>query len=292
MKECVIKKVKIPNGETIAYREAGKGTQTIILIHGNMSSSVFFDNLIDELYDNYKIYAPDLRGMGDSSYEKPFDSLYELSEDIKMWIDELGLDQMYVLGWSTGGGVAMELAASYPNMIKGLICLDSVGTMGYPILKKDSLVPVLLSTREEIAEDPIQVAPVARAYATGDRMFMRNLYDTTVFLYKKPTEEQWERYLDAMFKQRNLIDIDYSLANFNISGKSNGLSKGNNRAANIKCPTLVLNGREDIISPIGMAQTIVDSIPQAEFVIVDKCGHSMVTDNLPELVRQINKFCS
>lgn len=292
---CVLKTVKIPNGETVGYREAGKGDKTLVLVHGNMSSSKHFDVLIDALCGDYKVYAIDLRGCGASSYNERFDSLHELSKDIKMWADEIGVKDFYMLGWSTGGGVAMEFAASYPDMLDGLICLDSVGTMGYPIFKKgpnfQPILTELLKTKEEIAADPIQVAPILNAYATNNRAYMKQVWCLTIYNHNKPSDEKFEEYIDDMFTQRNLVDIDYSLANFNISNRFNGVNQGSGRAANITCPTLVLQGEIDLVVPRQMAETIPADIKQAELVILKGCGHSALIDNLPELTHQIKNFC-
>jgi dsDNA-specific endonuclease/ATPase MutS2 len=55
MKEIMLKSVKLPSGETIAYREAGKGTQQIILIHGN-GKGILRNELLKLLKKNFSTY--------------------------------------------------------------------------------------------------------------------------------------------------------------------------------------------------------------------------------------------
>ena len=60
------------------------------------------------------------------------------------------------MGWSMGGGVAMQFTANHPNFVEKLILVESVGMKGYPIFKKDTngrpIVSSLVKTKEEIAQ--------------------------------------------------------------------------------------------------------------------------------------------
>ncbi|HHT82322.1 MAG TPA: alpha/beta hydrolase [Acholeplasmataceae bacterium] len=52
--------------------------------------------------------APDFRGFGDSSYNTKITIFIDLVEDIKLFMEAKGVTSAYVIGWSMGGGVAME----------------------------------------------------------------------------------------------------------------------------------------------------------------------------------------
>ena len=59
----------------------------------------------------------------------------------------------------------MQFTANHPNFVK-LILVESVGMKGYPIFKKirmGAIVSSLVKTKEEIAQDPVQIAPVLDA---------------------------------------------------------------------------------------------------------------------------------
>ena len=137
MKQYELKKVTLKNGETLAYRETGAG-ENVLLIHGNMSSSVHWQTAMEQLEGKYHVVAPDMRGFGDSTYHNRFDSLKELAEDIAQFVDAVGLTTFYAVGWSTGGGVVLELAAELPGRVKKAVLLDTVPVTGYPMFKKDA----------------------------------------------------------------------------------------------------------------------------------------------------------
>ncbi|GAA3325912.1 hypothetical protein GCM10020331_059700 [Ectobacillus funiculus] len=74
-----------------------------------MTSSKHWDLLIEELDSKYKLYAVDMRGFGISSYHTPIERIKDFSDDIKLFVDEMGLKKIFgIIGWSTGGAVAME----------------------------------------------------------------------------------------------------------------------------------------------------------------------------------------
>lgn len=290
-----LKFINLPNGEKIAYRERKGKEKVIILVHGNMSSSKHWDLLMENMDANYQIYAIDMRGFGESTYNKPVNSLKDFSNDLKMFVDSLELSKFDLMGWSTGGGVVMQFAADYPEYVDKLILLESVGTKGYPIFKKDeSGKPIpgkLLTTKEEILKDPVQVLPVLQAYKNRDKDTMRMIWDNLIYDNNQPSPERYNKYIEEMFKQRNLVDVDYALVNFNISNEYNGINKGNGSAARIKAPTLILWGKNDKVVPEQMALDIKKDIGKnAELVYLEGCGHSPLTDDLEQLLEVITDF--
>ena len=97
---------------------AGQATDgpAIVLVHGNVSSSLFWQEIMLQLPADLPVYAIDLRGFGDSE-TAPVDAtrgLRDFSDDVAATIDELGLGAVHLVGWSMGGGVAMQYALDHP----------------------------------------------------------------------------------------------------------------------------------------------------------------------------------
>ena len=115
--------------------ECGReGERPLVLIHGNMTSSVHWDVVLERIDGRFRVYAVDLRGFGLSTYRRPVESLRDFAADVKEWIDALGLERYSVMGWSMGGGVAMHLAADRPEQVEKLVLLASVSHPGLPLL--------------------------------------------------------------------------------------------------------------------------------------------------------------
>jgi 2-hydroxy-6-oxonona-2,4-dienedioate hydrolase len=289
----MFKNILLNNGETYAYTVAGQGSQNLLLIHGNMTSSKHWDSVIKKLQNKARIYAVDLRGFGRSSYHQPIHSLQDFSEDLKDFVDQLGLHHFSLIGWSTGGGVAMHLAIDYPEMVEKLILVASVGIKGYWLLRKDETGQPILKdvpqTKAEIAQS-IEVAPIVTALQNRDKEFYRTLWNQGIYTKNKPSPEIYEEYLEDMLRQRNFVDVCYALAHFNISQSFNGVTDGSGKVEQIKAPTLVFQGDRDFVIPQNIGEEIAQNIAGAKLVILEDCGHAPMVDSLEALVDNIAAF--
>ncbi|MGM0446474.1 MAG: alpha/beta fold hydrolase, partial [Bacillota bacterium] len=115
-----LKKVKLTNGETLGYRETLGGKDVLLLLHGNMTSSKHWDVFMENFNENYKLIAPDMRGFGISTYNKKISSIADFVQDLKLFIEKLDLDNFVLMGWSTGGCIAMKYTADNPEKVKKL----------------------------------------------------------------------------------------------------------------------------------------------------------------------------
>lgn len=295
MKNYEVKFVNLPNGEKIAYRESiDRSKPTLLLIHGNMSSSIHFQTLMDKLEDDYHLVTPDLPGFGDSSYLTEHNSLLDFAKDMEGFVSGLSLTDFEVLGWSTGGGIALELAYLLPRKVKKIYLLSSVGVKGYPMFKKDEAFQPILSERlvskEEIAVDPVQVTPVLNFYATKNTEAIRAIWNAAIYINDKPEETEYSVYLKEIIKQVNLVDIDYSLVHFNITKESNGVNDGSGHIDEIYCPIVIIHGAKDRVVPVGEAELSKKAFGnQAKLHILEDAGHAIVTDEMNKLIKIIKE---
>lgn len=290
MKIYATKKIALTNGEVITYRQTADVTKPVLLlIHGNMSSSVHFQTLMSELEDSYYVIAPDLPGFGDSTYYNAHSSLLEFAQDISCFVSGLKLTTFDVLGWSTGGGIVLELAYLLPDQVQKVFLLSSVGLTGYPMFKKDeAFQPILterLTSKAEIAADPVQVLPVLDIYQTKNIEAMRQIWNAAIYVNEKPEIEEYNIYLNEIIKQVNLVDIDYSLVHFNITHQSNGVAEGSGHIDGIHCPIVIIHGEKDLVVPVSEAKEAANIFGnQASMHIMENAGHAIVTDEMEKLI--------
>ena len=117
------KKIKTGRLE-VAYLETGTGETPIVLVHGNTSSSLFFQDFMLALAatNRYTIYAPDMRGFGDTQVLaiNATRGMRDFSDDLSSLAQALGLTAFHLFGWSMGGNVAMQYAIDYPGTFRTL----------------------------------------------------------------------------------------------------------------------------------------------------------------------------
>ena len=292
MKHYPVHTVDLGTNEMVAYRQAGSQGPIVVLVHGNMSSSVHYQVVMEKLENNYQVYALDLVGFGDTTYNRQLQSLHDFSKEVTAFIEKLDLHDVNIVGWSTGGGIVLETAADIPERIAKVFLLDSVGLKGYPMFKKGpDYQPILterIYTRKVIAVDPVQVLPILNAYATNNRDFMKVVWNAAIYNLNQPSAEDYETYLDAIFKQRNLIDVDVALATFNMTNESNGVVDGSNRIELVEAPIVIMHGREDLVVPLSDSIATHELLKeQSELIVFDNVGHSVLTDNLDLFVNKL-----
>lgn len=287
MKIYPVQYEKLHNGLKMAYRQAGDQGPTVLLIHGNQSSSYFFQGVMEEFEDSMKMYAVDVIGMGDSDYRER-NSFRKFAEDVALFAIALNLRDFYVVGWSSGGPIAMELAVMLPERVKKLILTSSVSVKGYAMYGFGGVaLPFMtrrLSTREDIEKEPVSVLPVLKALEEGDRTFMKMTWDTMIFNVKKPEEDLYDALLTEAMKQRNLIDVNTALVTFNMTHQNNGAVDGSGRISKIHSEIAIIHGSNDMVVAYSYARENRQYFKRLnpKFYEVPRCGHAVFIDQPDE----------
>ncbi|QBD80836.1 alpha/beta hydrolase [Ktedonosporobacter rubrisoli] len=107
-----------------AYLRAGQGAMPLVLLHGNTSSSLFYQDFMLALARSglYAIYAPDMRGFGKSE-GRAVDATHgarDFSADLAAFVQALKLPRFHAMGWSLGGNVVIQYALDYPGWLRSL----------------------------------------------------------------------------------------------------------------------------------------------------------------------------
>ena len=109
----------------------------VCFLHGNVSSSRFWDETLAALPSRYRGIAPDLRGFGESE-PLPVDAtrgLRDFADDVASLLDTLGYtggdQKVHLIGWSMGAGVAMRYATDHPERVASLVLISPVSPYGF-----------------------------------------------------------------------------------------------------------------------------------------------------------------
>lgn len=111
----------------------GRTGEPVVLVHGNVSSGVFWHPTMAALPDRYRPLAPDLRGFGRTE-ALPVDAtrgLRDHSEDLLSYLRALGLGPVHLVGWSMGGGVVLQLLRDHPELVRSLTLVNPVSPYGF-----------------------------------------------------------------------------------------------------------------------------------------------------------------
>jgi haloalkane dehalogenase len=116
-------------GSTMSYVEAGERGPTVLLLHGNPTSSFIWRNVIPQIAPSARCVAPDLIGFGRSG--KP-DIGYRFADHVRYvdaFIEALGLKQMYFVVQDWGSALGFHYAARKPDSVRGLAFMEFIRPM-------------------------------------------------------------------------------------------------------------------------------------------------------------------
>lgn len=106
------------------YVTAGAGFP-VVLLHGWPQSWYEWRHILPELATKYRVIAPDLRGLGDSSRPLEGYDKKTIANDIwRLLHDHLGLKEFFLVGHDWGGPTAYALSAAHPEAVRKLAVLD------------------------------------------------------------------------------------------------------------------------------------------------------------------------
>lgn len=110
---------RLVNHKMLYYERCGEG-KPLILLHGNGEDHRIFDAAVPLLSRYFTVYALDSRGHGQSEAVQEY-HYTQMAQDVKDWIEQLGLKTPYLYGFSDGGIIGLLLASQHPKLLSQLI---------------------------------------------------------------------------------------------------------------------------------------------------------------------------
>lgn len=107
------------------YKKIGKGSQTLLLVHGFMSDGTVWDAVASALKDDFQIIIPDLDGYGNSSELQSYITLKELAFEFKNILDSENIEKVTYVGHSMGGYIGLEFLEHFESMLNQFVMLNS-----------------------------------------------------------------------------------------------------------------------------------------------------------------------
>jgi pimeloyl-ACP methyl ester carboxylesterase len=262
----VIGRKLVPDGPTMRERP------TLLLLHGGPG----FDHsglasIFEPLADTAQLVLLDHRGQGRSDDDDPAHwNLDRWVPDLAEFCEALELDHPIILGQSFGGVVALAVAARYPDLPSKLIVSSSLAKF-----RPDRAFPMF----ERLGG--------AEVREVAERHF-RELTDETAEEFVRVALPVYNpKPMDPDVIARTRLKLEVGNHFFRNEGFDVDLFP---ELGNIKCPTLVIGGELDPITPVADSQDIAAAIPQAEVRIFEGAGHGVFRDQPEEAVAVIREF--
>lgn len=253
----------------------------LVLIHGGRDHCRNWDPLAVALQDRYTVYAPDLRGHGDSGWA--LGGMYSLPEfvlDTATLVAALGDNPLTIIGHSLGGAVALQYAGTYPERVLKVVAIEGLGP---PTLEHR---PAHIRMREWIDHMHEMERREPRRYASVEdatrRMIEANPHLTPEmahYLTLHGTRRNDDGTLSWKFDNYVRIRSPYE---FN-------LEDAQDIWARITAPVLLIKGSESW-APDPERSGRAAAIPSYQSVTIDDAGHWVHHDQLDRFLEVVAEF--
>ncbi|MBR8839428.1 MAG: alpha/beta hydrolase [Stigonema ocellatum SAG 48.90 = DSM 106950] len=253
------------NGIDLFYDVQGTG-EPLLLIAGFDCDSSYWSAVMPALINKYQVIRVDNRGVGQSSAPDYPYSIQQMADDAAALLNYLGIT-IHVAGHSMGGQIAQELALAHPEKVKTLTLLSSWGKGN---AKFYSLI-------ELFGDLPKKLDVKFYQKILLPWMFTSEFYSSTGAI------EQIINFIE---------EYPYLPTPHGLYHQSRAILKSDTskNLINICCPTLVVVGKEDILTPVELSQQLAGGIPNAELVILERGGHGFLVESPDAVVEVMLNF--
>jgi 3-oxoadipate enol-lactonase len=234
------------NGIEINYEIEGAGPW-VTLSHSLACNLAMWDDQMAVLTRNYRVLRYDTRGHGQTSAPDGNYTLEELADDAKALLDALGIRRAHWMGLSMGGMIGQTFALKYPGVFQSMVLADTTSRRAPDAAK-------LWGERIKIAREqgmaPLVEPTLARWFTEPYRKSHASAVERIAAGIRATPPAGYAGCCDAISK----IDLT-------------------DRLHEIKCPTLVIVGEQDMGTPPAMARAIAENLPGAELKIIPSAAH-------------------
>lgn len=221
----------------------------LVLSNGIMMSTASWAFQKAALTEHLRVLLYDCRGMWQSDHPDGDYSMEMHAEDLAGLLEALQINSAHVGGISYGAEISMVFALNYPEKTESLIIIDGVSEI-HPLLRAQTY-PWLMAAEQEDPELLLRTSyhmNFAESWIKANQAFIENSID---------------RYAGLDLKA--LVHLMKAFYDLEIT----------DRLSEIKVPTLVIAGEEDIIKGREYAKIIADKISGSEWVMIPGSGHAL-----------------
>ena len=255
------------------YITAGEGFP-LVLLHGIPQTCHEWRYVMPALSKKFRVIAPDLRGLGDSSHPMSGYDKKTMSDDIWRLLQSLNIDSFFLVGHDWGGPTAFSLAAQHPEAVKKLAILD----VAIPGDGAD------FSQNGRRWHHPLFRTPdLPEALFLGGRehLIINWLFDNYGYLPNCIAEEDRKEYLRTYVKpgaMRAMFSIYRALPQ--DAEDNAAMVKANGK---LKMPVLALGGDKSFGRGMEVLESVQRMAENASGGLVPNSGH-WVTEEQPEFI--------
>lgn len=259
-----MKKIKI-NDVELAYRDEGAGN-AIVFLHAFPLNQSMWDEQVAEFAATHRVITFDWRGFGESGMSSTHSSMPVFADDLAELLNLLEIEKTIICGLSMGGYATFAFYRKYAERVNALILCDTRAAADTDEAKRG---------RYEMAE----LARTKGASAISEKMIPKLLGETT----QKNRPNIADR-IRSMIEAAQPEGIAQALIGMAQRENSTEL------LPMMACPSLVVVGNEDNLTPPTDAEKLADSIKASRLEVINEAGHLSNLEQPASFNQAIGRF--
>jgi 3-oxoadipate enol-lactonase len=233
-------------GAKIHYQDSGNGKDVVVLLHAFPLHSGMWSRQIAALSPRFRVIAPDYPGLGKSTPRPEPSTMEVLAEQVLGLLGSVRVDRAVVVGLSMGGYLSFELYRQRPGLFRGLALCDT---------RAGADTSEGAANREVFARNALEKG----LHWVADEM--------TPKLLRPQPDPAAVREVRALIGQGTPAGV--AAAQRGMARRPDSTST----LASVACPTLVVVGAEDTLTPPAEAEKMVAGIKGARLARISGAGH-------------------
>lgn len=242
-----MKKIKV-NDVDLAYRDEGAG-EAIVFLHAFALTQRMWDEQVEAFATKCRVITFDWRGFGESTLGEQNTSMDVFADDLAGLLDALQIECATICGLSMGGYAAFAFYRKYGSRVASLILAD---TRAGNDTEEAKLARYKMA--ERVRREGLSFLP--------DEVLSKWLAPSTIS--NRPRVVEQVRSMIINNQPAGVVSAQTAMAERLDSTPL---------LAQIRCPTLVIVGEQDSLTPLSEAEKICTAIPAAHLKVINDSGH-------------------
>lgn len=251
----------LATGVTVPYLEQGDPrAPAVVLLHAWVESSACFDRLLQAVPPTLRVFAMDQRGHGDADKPANGYALVNFADDIEAFMDAVGLQSAVLLGSSSGGYVAQQVAVQVPHRVDGLVLVGA---------------PRSLQGRPAFADDVDRLTdPVDPSWVEESLTWFPRYHNVPGWYIK-------DRIRDG-------LSVPAHVWIAGLTGLTTAVPPS--ESGTITAPTLIIWGERDELLPLQDGYLLAAAIPGSRLIVYDDTGHLVLWEQPERVATDLTDF--
>ena len=247
--------IRLSNGFTHYELGGPDSGKAVVFVDGFSVPYFIFDPTFSFLVNSgFRVLRYDLFGRGFSDRPHVKYNMDLFVSQLKELLDALDLKQVNLIGLSMGGAIASVFTVNFPEHVRKLALVDSIGTRPAPFswINKAAMLPGISELILGMISTDRMVQSMASDFINPERVKM--------FQDQCRVQIQYRGFKRALLSTLRNKTVD-------------GIPEVFQRLGKLDMPVLLIWGRNDQTLPLEQSRDILSAVPRAEFHVIENCGH-------------------